>query len=84
MNLWFQKSNHLRIVKKTQIGSMTVSTVFLGMDHNFHQKGQPILFETMIFEGPHDQEYQRRCSSYEYALLMHQEGIKQAEEWLKS
>jgi hypothetical protein len=51
---------------------------------SFDQKGQPILFETMIFEGPHDQEYQRRCSSYEYALLMHQEGIKQAEEWLKS
>jgi hypothetical protein len=37
-NLWFQKSNHLRIVKKTQIGSMTVSTVFLGMDHNFREQ----------------------------------------------
>ena len=28
---------------------MTVSTVFLGIDHNFGGKGKPILFETMVF-----------------------------------
>jgi len=27
-----------------------VSTIFLGIDHNFSFKGPPILFETMIFE----------------------------------
>jgi hypothetical protein len=28
-----------------------VSTVFLGLDHNFGMNGPPILFETMVF-GP--------------------------------
>ena len=27
-----------------------VSTVFLGIDHNFENEGSPLLFETMIFE----------------------------------
>jgi hypothetical protein len=35
-------------VAKTTIGPYTVSTVFLSIDHNFG-KGQPILFETMIW-----------------------------------
>ena len=31
-----------------------VSTVFLGLDHNFSGEGDPVLWETMIFEGPLD------------------------------
>jgi hypothetical protein len=46
-----------------------VSTVFLGLDHSFGD-GPPLLFETMIFEGPHDQ-YQDRCSTWEQAETMH-------------
>lgn len=37
-----------RIVAKTQIDEVLVSTVFLGLDHNFGP-GEPLLFETMIF-----------------------------------
>jgi hypothetical protein len=31
-------------VAKTEIGAVTVSTVFLGLDHNHFGKGPPLLF----------------------------------------
>ena len=31
-----------------------ISTVFLGLDHQFNEKGPPILFETMVFGGKLD------------------------------
>jgi len=40
-----------------------VSTVFLGLDHNFTGRGGPILFETMIFGGPLDL-WQDRYGTY--------------------
>jgi len=45
-------------VAETSKGQITVSTVFLGMDHNWGS-GPPILFETMIFGGKYDQEMWR-------------------------
>ena len=51
-----------------------VSTVFLGLDHAY-VGGKPILWETMIFGGTHDQEYQERYSSYEQAIEGHQKAI---------
>lgn len=65
---WFESAD--RIVRKTSIGTAKVSTVFLGIDHNFGEKGKPLLFETMIFGGPHDQ-YQDRCSTWDEAEAMH-------------
>jgi hypothetical protein len=38
-----------RIVQRDQIGEYWVSTVFLGLDHNWGS-GPPLLFETMVFE----------------------------------
>jgi len=40
-------------VKSTNISDILISTVFLGIDHAFG-RGEPILFETMIFGGPDD------------------------------
>lgn len=52
-----------------------VSTVFLAFDHNvFNDSGPPLLFETMVFGGPHDQE-QRRCTTWEEAEQIHAEMI---------
>jgi hypothetical protein len=50
--VWFgrRQYNRQRIVAQTQIApGLTVSTVFLGLDHNFSGKGPPLLFETMVF-----------------------------------
>jgi|688.fasta_scaffold525787_2 hypothetical protein len=52
---------------------ISVSTVFLGLDHSWDNKGL-ILWETMIFGGINDQ-YQERYSSYEDALEGHQRAI---------
>lgn len=65
---WFEKAN--RSVARTQIGKAVVSTVFLGIDHSFGY-GLPLLFETMIFGGPHD-DYQARCSTWDEAVKMHE------------
>ena len=50
-----------------------VSTVFLGLDHSW-SGGKPVLWETMIFGGEHD-EYQARYTTYEDALEGHQEAL---------
>ena len=52
------------------IDGVTVSTVFLGLDHAFGD-ATPILWETMIFGGPHD-EYQERYSTRADALAGHE------------
>lgn len=53
-----------------------MSTVFLGLDHNF-SGGEPILFETMIFGGPLDGE-QRRYHTYDQAERGHTEAVAAA------
>ena len=74
---WFEKAD--RIVKQDDAAKdVRVSTVFLGIDHNFYG-GTPLVFETMIFGGPHDQ-YQRRCSTWNQAEEMHAEALKLAKE----
>ena len=43
-----------RRVAETDIGPYWVSTVWLGLDHNFSSKGPPLIFETMVFPGESD------------------------------
>ena len=52
------------------IGDIRISTVFLGLDHNFMFDGPPVLWETMIFGGQFDGE-QDRYTSYEDAVAGH-------------
>ena len=73
---WFETAK--RHVANDFIGKVHVSTVFLGLNHNFGV-GKPILFETMIFGGKHDQ-YQERYCTWEEA----EEGHKKALELVKS
>lgn len=54
-----------------------VSTVFLYFDHNYFENGPPILWETMIFGGKHD-EYQERYSSKAEALEGHERAVELA------
>jgi hypothetical protein len=46
---WFETSDH-QIGDK--IGKTRVSTVFLGIDHNFYGSSGPVLLETLIFNRP--------------------------------
>lgn len=41
------------------LGKVRVSTVFLGLDHQFEKGGRPLIFETMVFGGSLDDECER-------------------------
>ncbi len=70
---WLGNNPEKRIVKQEYIGDIKVSTVFLGLDHGWNSS-VPVLWETMIFGGEHDQ-YQERYTSYEDAVEGHQKAI---------
>jgi hypothetical protein len=59
-----------RIVSKTQVADIEVSTMFLGIDHQFYN-GPSLLFETMVFGGDLDQTC-RRCSTWDEAVEQHE------------
>ncbi len=65
-----------RVVAQTEVGEAKVSTVFLGLDHSFGT-GRPLLFETMIFGGKHDQ-YQDRYATWEEAEKGHEKAVEMA------
>jgi len=67
---WFENST-ARFINQTMIGDIKVSTVFLGLDHSFGDGQTPILFETMVFGGPLDQQ-QDRYSTYDEAEAGHE------------
>lgn len=63
-----------RVVRQDELGEVRVSTVFLGIDHNFWGHGPPLIFETMVFGGPSDQ-YQQRYSTEAAALAGHDQVV---------
>lgn len=72
---WHARNFLQRVVAKTELpDGVTVSTVFLTLNHNFARQGPPILFETMIFGGEHD-GYQERYSTWEEAEEGHSRAI---------
>lgn len=73
---WFEDAN--RLVGYTEITSQVlVSTVFIGINHRFLGNGPPLLFETMIFGGPLDQD-QWRYSSWDDAEAGHHAAVSKA------
>lgn len=64
-------------VAETHVGPLYVSTVFLGIDHNFWGE-DPLLFETMLFDDLHD-AYQCRCTTWDQAERMHAAAVVEAE-----
>jgi hypothetical protein len=74
-----------RRVAFDQYGDFDVSTIWLGINHNWSGKGDPVIFETMIFVRVPDDEdrssvYCRRYTNEQEAL----EGHKEALETLKT
>lgn len=87
---WFQTAE--RIVFKTDVGPLHVSTIFLGLDHNWssNPESPPILFETMVFGGEEPriimgrdmgdfrESYQERYASWDEAQAGHARAIEWA------
>jgi hypothetical protein len=89
MQAWGEfMQNDERIVYKTNVGDVNISTVFLGLDHNMQlfdgsmKNYQPILFETMIFGGERDQ-YQERYATWEEAEDGHTFAVSLVKETIK-
>jgi hypothetical protein len=60
-----------RKVAKTAIGDYLVSTVFVGINHQYGE-GPPLFFETMVFGEGLFSEQQTRCTTWEEAEAMHE------------
>ncbi len=68
---WFETAD--RVLKQDWIGSVYVSTVFLGMDHNW-VAGPPLLWESMAFSDGEDIE-QDRYSTRAEAIAGHERMV---------
>lgn len=68
---WMERGDRHLAVTRTPDGTR-ISTVFLGLDHNFGLEGSPILWETMVFDtdGPW-QSYQDRYATRDEAKRGH-------------
>lgn len=77
---WFENAD--RQVARDEINGVTISTVFLGIDHSFGH-GSPVLFETMVFGGLMNDLQVRYCT-WEAAEARHKaivEEVKKSEDW---
>lgn len=71
---WMEDNHLKRHVADDKIGDVRVSTVFLGLNHNFGEEGPPILYETMIFDGAHH-GYEERYSTRSEAIEGHAKAL---------
>lgn len=71
---WFETGD--RVVLRTTIGyeGGTVSTIFLALDHDYSGVGPPVLWETLVFDGPFD-SHMWRASTRLAALQQHQLAV---------
>ena len=74
--VWFETAD--RKVALTKIGEAEISTVFLGLDHNFSGEGAPVLYETLVFGGKLDGEMMR-YTTHEEALAGHVRMVTRVE-----
>jgi hypothetical protein len=65
------------LVGHDELEGCNVSTIFLGLDHNWSGRGDPVLFETLVFGGPLADEMMRYCT-YAEAERGHAEMVTQA------
>jgi len=79
---WAWELGGNRHVAHDWVDGAIVSTVFLGIDHNFNAiyegdtEALPILFETMIFPCEVWNFYQTRCATWEEAEAMHKVAVE--------
>jgi hypothetical protein len=73
----FENADNGRVANTEISDACSVSTVLLGLDHNFFGRGDLVLFGTMIFGGPLD-EQQIALSDWDEAEREHNEAVTQA------
>ena len=75
MNAAWEADPPLVVVAKTKIRrGLEVSTVFLGINHNWSDRGPPVLFETMVFRKGVGVEC-RRTSTWIEAAVEHERMV---------
>lgn len=65
-----------RSLQVTTVGAFKVSTIWLGINHNFTRDGPPIIFETMIHDGK-EWDQQWRYETLEQAEAGHASIVMQ-------
>lgn len=75
---WRERANPR--VALTEVGPLTVSTIFLGLDHSFgfEKTTDAILFETMIRGDDDWLNYQTRCATWGEAEAQHALAVEHA------
>lgn len=69
---WFETAD--RVVAKTDIDGFHVSTVFIGINHNFGP-GPPHIFETAVFDDKSVIDMER-ASTWDDALIQHNAMVR--------
>jgi hypothetical protein len=72
------ENDHYRQVAWTEVGDYRVSTIWLGLDYSFGGNN-PLIFETVVFDGYSKNIFQFRHSTEEEALEGHARVIAQLE-----
>ncbi len=79
---WYGNAPKERMVAYTRIGEYHVFTVFLSIDHGVDHHGDPVLFETMVFEGSDmGGVHQSRCCTWADAERFHADAVTLVEAW---
>ena len=65
-----------RQVNFSTFNNVSLSTVFLSLDHNHYGYGEPILYESLWFGGPFD-GHSSRYKTRDEALLGHQRMLEE-------
>lgn len=74
---WFEDIDNRRIAY-SEANGVVVSTVFLGFEHGVNEKGEPLLFETMVFTDYDDaNDYCDRAASVKEAKEAHVAACEQ-------
>ena len=83
VTLWAETNgdSKKRTVGLKQLNGLRVSTVFLGLDHNFAKQGEPVLWESMVFPDDSflDLDCARCSGTRADAEKMHEEMVSKWE-----
>ena len=72
----FEKKKERIVRQEKNIWGEKISTVFLGLDHNYGLDGPPLIFETMVFHKGGSDCFMDRYSTEAEAIHGHEHAVK--------